>query len=175
MAQEITIIEPDDDYGPEMSCLNEQQRRFVYHYLQTGGMDATASAIAAGYTQNRAAAQVTAHRLTHNKRIINAVREEADRRLRMGAILASSTLIQIASDPMHKDQFRAACRILDQAGLLIEHKQTIEVKHTVSEKEKIEKVKVLAEQLGIDPVKLLGQAGVAIDAEFTPVKDTWED
>jgi hypothetical protein len=84
--------------------------------------------------------------------------------------------MQIAQDPMHKDQYKAATRLLDHAGLMVEHKQTIEVKHTISEKEKIEEVKLLARQLGLDPVRLLGQAGIVTDAEFTPVeKDTWEE
>jgi len=170
----------EDDLSPTMKALTERQRAFVDHYVETGGMKPLASAKAAGYAEGEgtssSALAVATHRLVHNTRVMAAVKEEADRRLRMGVVLGASIVMQIAADPMHKDQYKAAVRLLDHAGLLIEHKQVIEVTHNISEKEKIEEVKLLAQQLGLDPMKLLGHAGVVTDAEFVPVvKDTWED
>lgn len=175
MTQAITILEPDDDLGPSMAALTENQRRFVYHMLITGGANATNSARAAGYSDGKEGdsgnpAGVAGYRLAHSPKILAAMKEEGDRRLRGGVVLGASVLIEIAGDVLHKDRYKAACRLLDQAGLGIEHKQTIEVKHTVTEEAKIEEVRKLALQLGLDPRQLLGQAGI-IDAEFTEVSD----
>src|ERR1700744_1660602 len=117
-----SLIElPDpEDLGPAMKACTEPQRRFIIALLETGGQNYGKAAAIAGHGGTELASRVAGHRLAHNPKIIAAAREEADRRLRGGAILGASVMIEIASDPMHKDRFKAADRLLGSAGLNLE-------------------------------------------------------
>lgn len=171
----------DHDYGPAMSALNELQRRFVDAMLITGGQAGRYSEAArmAGYTGNPDSLKVTAHRLAHSPKVQAAIREEAERRVHSGAILGASVLIEIAQDSQHKDRFKAATRLLDMAGLIVTTQHKVTVEHTGDDAEKIRSVIAMAKAMGMDPRKLLGNAGVtaeeiaAVDAEFEVVEHNW--
>lgn len=165
MSQELTIIENDDDCGPCMTQLTGMRRRFVYAMLQLGGSNQTQAAIMAGFSPATASAQGS--NLMRDSRVLAALREEGDKRLRSGVILGASVLMEIAQDVLHKDRYKAACRLLDQSGLIIKTEHTVNVQHSVSEKDQIAKITAMAKQLGMDPQLLLGQAGHIVDAEFT--------
>jgi hypothetical protein len=110
------IPEPNpDELGPKMLALELKQRKFVLAYLRDA-RDASRCARAAGYSSSSGADRVTAHRLLRNPRVVEAIKEEADRTLNSNAYIAVAALADIAADPEHKDRFKAADSILDRTG-----------------------------------------------------------
>jgi len=167
--------------GDAMLQLLPRQRKFVVALLETGTTNYTRAAKMAGYGGNsESGLRVQASRLAHDPRIIRALREEGERRLRASAVMATSVLINIAENGLTaKDRLKAAEMILNRTGLhaLTEHKTTVE--HTTDELGKIERITALARGLGLDPAKLLGQnaapslpAPKPVDVEFTEVGST---
>lgn len=173
--RESLIEVPDDAHlGPAMRALPETQRRFVVAFLETGGTNATKAAALAGYGSSDASQRVAGHRLSHNPRVAAAIKEEADKRLRTGAILGASVLIEIAQNPTHKDRFKAAVELLNRGGLIVQTEHKVTVVDERSDKEIEDRVVALAGKLGIDPKKLLGAAfsgreADVIEAEYEEV------
>lgn len=165
--------------GPAMKALNEKQRAFVVALIECGGMNYTRAALAAGYGNGKSeCAAVTANRLAHDDTILEAIHEEAHRRLRSGSIMSVQTLLDIANDATaeNKDRLKAVEMILNRAGMPAMTEHHVHVKHTDNtEVAMIARIKLLAEKQGLDPAKLLGSAGVTIDAEFKEVKDTMQE
>jgi phage terminase small subunit len=149
------------EYGPAMARLGAMQQKFVEAYMEMGGRPsrATDAALQAGYAnKNKNALSATASRLITNPRVIAAIREEADLRVRAGAILGASVLIQIAEDPTHKQQFKAAVELLNRADLIVASKHEVTVDDKRPDKDElVGRVNDLAERLGIDPNILLSK------------------
>ena len=166
--QHDAAISPSD-YGPAFQDLSESHQRFVIELLDTGG-DYKAAAAAAGFSER------SGYYLARRPDVIQAIKEEGDARARSGAILAASTLIELARGAINEQvRFKAAVELLNRAGLLVERTQHLIVEHRLSEDQKIAEVKSLAAQLGLDATKLLGHAGVVTDAEFAPVNQAPQD
>lgn len=162
------LIVNEEGFGPAMLALTELQQRFVICLLESGNANATAAAEAAGYSNSsRNMLRVQAHQLMHSEKILNAMAEHARQHLRTGAFIGIRAVMEIASNPTHKDQLKAAMSLLNRIGLheLTEHKVTVE--HTDS-KQLTAKIVSLAKELGIDHTKLLG-ANAVVDAEFIDV------
>lgn len=158
-----------------MSACTAQERQFVIALLETGARDATKAAVIAGYGANRHdSAKQQAWRLAHRPRVQAAIREEADKRIRTGTILGASVLMEIAANPTHKDQYKAAVELLNRGGLLVETKHTVEVVDNRTTQTLLARVHELANRLGLDPKRLLGQAANVeiVDAEFEDVGST---
>lgn len=157
--------------GPAMSQLRARQQAFVMAVLETGGQAKQANlAKMAGYTGNDVTLQTTGFRLMHDAKVIAAIKEEADRRLQSGSLLATSVLVEIAQNPMHKDRFKAAVAILERTGFVAKTEHTVNVHDDRrSNKELLAEVLAVAAQLGVDPQKLLGRP-MTVEAEFTEVK-----
>lgn len=167
-------------FGPAMKALAPQQQRFVVALLELGTTNYTRAALAAGY-KDGAGINVTASRLAHDEKVLRALNEEAKRRLLASAPMAISELVKIAEDsaPMDKKyKLKAIEMILNRTGhhALSEHR--VDVQHSYSDGDAIQKIYQLSKTLGLDPVKLLGSAGVkmddkgqVIDAEFSEVED----
>jgi len=155
-----------------MRACTEGQRKFVIALLESGGTNHAKAAAAAGYGGSENAQRVAGHRLAHNPNVIAAAREEADRRLRGGAILGASVMIEIASDPMHKDRFKAADRLLGSAGLNLETVSRHIIEDHRSDNELLMAIATIAKKNGLDPSKLLGRPldKDIVDAEFTEVE-----
>lgn len=163
--------------GPAFAALQPQQRAFVLAYVERADENASAAARAAQYgresptpEQAKAAAKVSGYRLIHDKKILEAIKELAADKFRTAGYKAASVLMQIMDTPGHKDQFKAAERVLAQVGMglavQINHNHT----HTMDEKGQIQRVARLARELGLDPQVLLGSVGVNyVDAEFEVV------
>lgn len=174
--QALTVYVEEAALGPAMRKLNAQQRSFVYALVETGG-NASQAAAAAGYGEGsptpelRANAyRVRGYQLSHDPKVLAAIKEEAEKRLHSGALLAASVLIEMANDKSSKHQFKAAVELLNRSGLIVATEHRVTVEHQGgSDKETIDRIRNLAGVLGLDPVKLLGSAGVIIDAEFTEV------
>lgn len=173
------VVPPDTKLGPAMKSLNTDQQGFVCAMIEMGGLNHTKAALVAGYGNgNMESAAVAGHRLAHDDNILAAIHEEAHRRLRSGAIMAVQTLLEIANNPQaeNKDRLKAVEMMLNRSGLhaVTEHNVKVEHRDTTDEGV-IKKIKLLAERQGLDPVKLLGSAGVTVDAEFKMVEDDLQD
>jgi phage terminase small subunit len=139
---------------------------FVVAKVQTGQHNARCAALA-GYRGSAATLKATGYRLAHDPRVQAALHEQCALAIKSSAATAVRVIEDVASDPRAepKDRLRAAAMILDRSGLSAVTQHQITVDHR-SEQDKVDLIVELAARLGIDPRQLLGQAGVAIDAEF---------
>jgi hypothetical protein len=100
--------------------LTPKQTRFVRAYIATGGNNATQAAIAAGYSPagKGAGAAVAAHRMLRMPHILEAIKEETERRLRAGVALAASVLEELAKNGKSESvRFQAAQALMDRGGM----------------------------------------------------------
>ncbi len=173
----MTEIAPDrSDDGPALKQLTEKQRTYLLALLDNGG-NQTAAALVMNPALSQGSARAIGSTMAHNPKLIAAMKEEADRRVRIGAPLAIDVMLEIMNTPGHKDRFKAAVEVANRSGLLVIHQS--EVLHThagQSTPEMLKRIELLARQLGVDPVKLLGSVGVkalpapkVVDAEFVEV------
>lgn len=167
---QIGLLAPDEDIGPCMRDLTEPQRAFVKNYVANGGSNELDAAFRAGFGETSQSAAGAADRMMKMPRILSAIREEADKRLKSGAVLAASVLVEIASNRMHRDQYKAAVELLNRAGLVVEGVSRVIVEDHRTEEEIVRRITDLSSKLGIDPKKLLGND--VVDAEFTEVPGT---
>lgn len=166
--------DPDEleGMGPAMLALTPKQRAFVRSMLETGKNSNTFHARAAGYIGDDSTIRVTAWRVAHDPKVLAAVREEGIKRMQSTAIIATCRLVELMEDPDKKVALKAIDMVLNRVGMheRTEHKLTVE--HTHDESAMIARISNLAKGLGLDPVKLLGSAGVKadiIDGEFEEV------
>lgn len=172
------MIRSNARLGPAMQALNPRQREFVGHMLDLGsdiGAQSRAAVLAGYSTESANSLRVTAHRLAHDKKVLAAIKEEAERRMQSGAIMAASVIMEIAATPNHKDQLKAAERLLGQSGLAVATRHEIDIKDERGTQDLLARAAVLAKSLGMDPIKLLGrfqeQLPAPIDAEFEEVSE----
>lgn len=152
--------------GKAMACLSERERLFVIAMLQQG-LNKKAAQIAAseaGYTN-----PVYGYELMRRDNILAAMREEATKRVAGAALLGISGMLEIAANPMHKDQYKACKDLAALNGFTAE--QRIVVEHIDSDsKAMIQKIRSMADNLGVDAAQLIASAGI-VDAEYTVVND----
>lgn len=162
-------------FGPKMKALRPMEQAYVQALMDTGGKSHAEAARIAGYAAG--SAHVSAHYLDRRPRVIEAIKEEAQRRLNAGAILAASAMVDIAMDPHHKDRFKAADRLLDRGGMIVATKHEVDVRDDRSIAQIEAFITQKAAALGIDPKKLLGSRSsvVALDAEFSEVSSEDDD
>lgn len=165
----VAIPEPDN-YGPAMRALTEKQRGFVNAMIDTGGGDGshTECVRRAGYAATNESARAIGWQLSRHPGILAAIHEEAVSRVKSGAIMATSKLIEIATKDGHKDQFKAVIRLLDQGGLIVTTHHQVTVNNPGDERAQIERIRVLGQALGMDAAginKLIGVSNVT-DVEF---------
>lgn len=171
-ASELIVL--DEDLSPALRELTAPQRAFVLAYATQGGSNATEAARMAGYGTNKEDQATIASRLLRMPRILSALREVADHRLKSGAILAASVLVKIAGDDMHKNQYKAATDLLNRAGLVVEGISRVIVEDHRNPEEIERRIRDMAERLGIDPDKLIGQSRVVEDVDYTDLEDNVE-
>lgn len=179
MTTALTIHVEDDHLGPAMKVLTEKQRSFVYALVQTGGNAAQAAA-SAGYGANshspearENAYRVRGYQLSHDVKVLAAIKEEAEKRLHSGALIAASALLEMATDPLNKNRFKASVELLNRAGLTVatEHKVTVE--HRGNTGEIGARIRELVRELGPDLQRIAGPDTAAIiDAEYSDVTPT---
>lgn len=174
----VAVI-PKREYGrmgPKMQALTPKMRAFVQAMLDLGMTNHTRCAMIAGYSAaSEGALRVAGHRLAHDERVQAAIQEEAGRRMKSGAIMATNVLQTIAETQGHKDQLKAALAILDRSGLhaVSESRQTHEV--VFDEKGAVVKIVELCKLTGQDPQKLLGAYNIVLDAEYTEIAPETEE
>lgn len=145
-----------------MQALSEIQRAFIFDMIETGGMAPYASYMRCYPGSKVHSAKSNVYRLMHNESIIAAMRVMADRRMRSNALMAMSVIEQIAMNPDHKDQMKAAEKLLGFNGFLVETRHTVNVQESRSTESLLEEVQRLGKVLGIDQLKLMGAGNVAL-------------
>lgn len=162
----LVTLPDHGEWGPAMRALgSDRQRAFVFAYVMGGGRNYRAAYIEAGYTAaNNNVVGVEAYKLAHDDRILAAIREESAKRLGRAGAAAADFLARIVEDEDMKKTLRlkASLEVLNRIGIhaMTEHKVTVEKR--MNPQEKIEHAMALAKALGLDPKKLLGQAGVSL-------------
>jgi hypothetical protein len=171
---------PDDaplatkSLGPAMRALTKRQRAFVVELLLRGDDNHTAAARAAGYkdSESDAGIRVTAYRLTHDPKVLAALKEESERRLRSTLPMAVNVVAKIANDETakHGDRLKAASMIMNRAGM----SDTIEHHHVHEHKLADDELLAEAKAAGIDTTPYLPAlpppAEQVEDAEFSEVE-----
>lgn len=144
----------------DSKMLSAKQRAFVHQYVRLGGKNATAAAVAAGYGKGP---HVSAHRLLRYPYILDAIREETERKLRASVSLGADILEDLAKNAQSESvRLQAAQALLDRGGMqiarLAEHRHVIEDRRT--DAELIAHVGNLARELGL--------SGRVIDGQLVP-------
>lgn len=169
--------------GRAMRKITPQQRAFVVAFVETGGRNATAAARAAGYAPGNPEAQrVTAYRLTHDEKVLDAIREQANKQIQSSILIGTQALVEIAQEVSHKDRLKAAVELVNRGGLLLatQHNVNVNVRDDRNAGEMVARIEAMAKSLGLDAGALLGAAvgrprlpapEEALDAEFEVVDD----
>lgn len=170
----MTALVPDDfKLSKGMKALSPKARGFVLALVELGGRDQKIAAERAGYTGTGASLAVTGHRLAADPRVQAVIVEEAQALARASSLAAVAVTVSIMNDEGAGKQVRlnAAGRIMALAAL--EPEKTSNVNHIIevkpTTKEQIDQVVRMATDVGMDPRKLLGKAGIILDADFSVV------
>ena len=165
-----------------MRRLSEKERRFVYAMVVYPTAKPSKWARLAGYSDaSKDGLRIAGHYVVHRQRVLDAVAEETHKRVQFGGAIAIGGLVAIASDPKHRDHFRACVALADRAGFVPTQEINVRHEHTdMTGKAMAERIRELAAKHGLDPVKLLGgnaqtkqpQGGPdVVEGEFTEVKE----
>ena len=172
MANELAEI---DDYGPAMLALSPMMRRYVVMWCEHPNFGPKALAKAAGYQGDDNCLAVTGHRVSHDKKVLAAMDEEASKRLRYGGAIGVAAVVKIALNEAHKDHLKAALALMDRTGrhAMSEHKVVVDDKRPETKAELIAAIKRVAGEAGLDDgavQKLIGvDVGNVVDAEFEEI------
>lgn len=164
--------EPDGSLGPAMLALaSDRQRAFVRAMIETGGNATHAEhARMAGFLGDRNTLTATGCRLANDPAVQAAIVEEGAKLMHTGVILATSHLLHLCKNAREeKDQLKAINMLLNRVGLHEKTEHKLTVRHEQSEAQMIREITALAQTLGIDAQKLIGNTKI-IDGEFKEVK-----
>lgn len=166
-------VPPVEVLGPAMRVLNDRQRMFVCALAVYGGDQKEAYRCAGYDVKTDASAQAASSRLANSAPVVEAIKEEALRRLDSASMLAVSTLVELAGVKTSDNKVRlnAANSLLDRIGGFAgktEHK--IIIKDDRTTQELIDFIRETAIANNLDPAKLLGGSSI-VDAEYTEVPD----
>jgi hypothetical protein len=175
--------DPTQKWGPNMAKLTPKQRAYVLALVEHG-CNPTRAAAEAGYGSD-SATQAQRDKCikqsgwvnSHDVDIQAAVKEEAENRVRSGALIATSALIEIVADAKHKDRFKAALILGAMNGIQAVAVSEIKVHHSfdqLSTHDLMMTVTKFAVEHGMDPQRMLANAGV-LDAEFEMVQPALPD
>jgi hypothetical protein len=154
--------------GKAMAALPDRQRQFVQAMLRMGvNPKAAASAsLECGFHKNYG------YELMRDDGVLAALREESTKRLVGAALVGVNVMLEIAQNPLHKDQYRAAKELAAINGFTAE--QRIVVEHINPEtKDQIRQIRDMAKEMKMDPEELFRKMGI-VDAEFEEVIEVIE-
>jgi hypothetical protein len=149
--REVVPLEPiDAQDGPAMLALpTDRHRAFVralYQVRPGHGANVKAAKLAGwGCPSSSAQSMATiASRLAHDERVLEAIREEDEKRIRSSAPRAISALSRLVENPKHKDHARGIAMVLDRIHpvetthhVKVEHDATPNFKETAQVLERI--------------------------------------
>jgi hypothetical protein len=125
--------------GPMMKALpTDRHRAFVralYQVKPGHGANVKAARLAAFGTPNSSPQSMAtiASRLAHDERVLAAIREEDEKRIRSSAPRAISALSRLIENPKHKDHARGIAMVLDRVHPVeTVHKVDVSHKHDVT-------------------------------------------
>jgi hypothetical protein len=162
--REVAPLEPiDANDGPAMLALpTERHRMFVralYQVKPGHGANVKAAKLA-GFgcpTSTPQSMATIGSRLAHDERVLAAIREEDEKRIRSSAPRALSALSALIENPKSKDHARGIAMVLDRVHpaetvVKMQHDATPAFKSTA---QALERIAQLAAQAGIDPSRLI--------------------
>jgi phage terminase small subunit len=136
--RELAPLEPVDAIdGPAMLALpTERHRAFVralYQVKPGHGANVKAAKLAGwGCPSSSAQSMATiASRLAHDERVLEAIREEDEKRIRSSAPRAISALSRLVENPKHKDHARGIAMVLERVHP-VETTHHVKVEHDAS-------------------------------------------
>lgn len=177
-ADVVAALAPGDgvEWGPKMKALpSDRHRMFVlalYEIPRGYGAHVKAAKMAGFGTETTSAKSwsVIASRLAHDDKILDAMREEDERRIRASAPRAIRALAHLIEDPDHRDHGRGIAMVLDRVHPA-ETTHTVKVEHRVpvmvATAEVLARIAKLATRAGLDPLRL----APPIDAEFVEIDE----
>lgn len=167
------------EWGPAMKALpSDRHRAFVLalYQIKPGYGAHVAAARLAGFgtsTSSTKSWSVIASRLAHDEKILSALHEEDQKRIRASAPRAIRALANLIEDPEHKDHARGIAMVLDRVHPA-ETTHTVKVEHRVplmvATAEIMARIAKLATRAGLDPLRL----APPVDAEFVEITDEKE-
>lgn len=170
VARESEIELPaEGNLGPAMRELTDPQRRFVLALIEAGDNNASGAARKAGYGGTEMSTYGAARRLMHNPLILAALDEEIGKAFRRAATIGLKVLQDIALTYGHRDQYKAADRLLERAGHMVTTKHEVVVKDDRTSKKVLEDLRLMAERAGLKLTDVLGKSQDVIDAAFVDV------
>ena len=150
--------------GPAMKALpNDQWRAFAEHFVteKPGHGALTDAARKAGFGRKSTPTNLAkiAWRMSRDERMIAAIAELSRAIIRIGAPQAANAILNVISDPTHKDHVRACDIVLSRADP-VETRHRMDVVHTTvdPDQEALEELRALR-QLGTSREKLLALFG----------------
>jgi hypothetical protein len=168
--RELAPLEPLDAIdGPKMQALpTDRHRAFVralYQVKPGHGSASQAARLAAFGTSNSSNQSIAtiASRLMHDERVLEAIAEEDQKRIRASAPRAISALSRLVENPKHKDHARGIAMVLDRVHPA-ETVHKVEVEHKASSS-----MKATAEVFA-RIMELAARAGVPAMIDVTPEK-----
>src|SRR3954451_12980515 len=129
----------DETWGPAMAELNPKQRAFVLAYVCQVNADATAAARLAGYEDNGSgqSIRVQGFRLTHNAKVLAAIREVVIQRVSKSLPVYINALERVAANDKHKDHVRAIDMLISCGGLPEVTERNVNISVTLTKEEKV--------------------------------------
>ena len=161
--RELAPLEPvEAEDGPAMKALpSDRHRAFVralYQVKPGHGANVKAAKLAGfGLPSSSAQSMATiASRLAHDERVLTAIAEEDQKRIRASAPRAIRALSSLIENPNSKDHARGIAMILDRT-LPLETIQKVTVEHQASSSMKataevFERIMLLAARAGVPPM-----------------------
>jgi hypothetical protein len=161
--RELAPLDPvDAQDGPAMLALpSDRHRAFVralYQVKPGHGANVKAAKLA-GFgspSSNPATMATIASRLAHDERVLVAMREEDEKRIRSSAPRAISALSRLIETPSHKDHARGIAMVLDRVHpaetvhkVTVEHQAASSMKATA---EVFERIMLLAARANVPPM-----------------------
>jgi hypothetical protein len=117
--------------------LTDRQAAFVREYIARAGKRgaATAAVLAAGITQNRAAARVRASEFLRDPTVLQLLRDELTRKLNAGAVLGVNVLEDLAMNAKSEQvRLGAARELLDRGyGPIVSRNATVVAKTSIED------------------------------------------
>lgn len=157
------------EFGPKMRVLTEKQRAFVMAHVEFPLLSAAEHARMAGYSDAGEACKVAACRMLQDKKIVEAIQEQAGKKLWAISLKAAGRVEQMIDCDDPAIALKAALSVLDRVGHAPQ--QNININQHVTDnsgKALMERIQALAVKHGLDPQKLLTKP--VIEGEFSEVK-----
>lgn len=163
-------MDSEFEFGPKMQVLNDRQKRFVLALVEDPMMSKAEAARVAGYSDVKAGCKVRACELMQDKRVVDALHEQAGKRLWSVSLKAAAKVENMIDSDDEKVALKASLAVLDRVGWAAQ--QNININQTVTDhsgKGILKRIEELADRLGVPTAGLLG--GPVVDAEFSEVTD----